>query len=89
MYWQVMRDQDPPVRIRDYDVAFSDHLQFLEEIPREERHDAVRGQKQLAIDEEGNVTDQPLLEYQHHIHGSVVGPPSSSSFGKGSLGRHD
>ena len=47
---------------------------FLEDIPREERHDVVRGHVILGIDDEGNVTDQPLLDYQRHIHGSVVGP---------------
>ena len=69
-----MRDQDPPAHIRDFDVALGDHLQSKDDLLLEEVHDSVRGHQDIAVDEEGNVTDQPLLDYQHHIHGSVADP---------------
>ena len=74
-YWQRIRDQDPPLHIRDFDVALGDHLQSKDDLPLEEEvHDSARGHQDIAVDEKGNVADPPLLDYQHHIHGSVVGP---------------
>ena len=73
-YWQRLRDQDPPLQTNDFDFALGDHLLSKDDLPTEEVHDSVRGHQDLAVDEEGNVTDQQLLDYQHHIHGSVVGP---------------
>ena len=47
---------------------------FKNELPTEEVYDSVRGHQDLAVDEEGNPTDQQLLDFQHHVHGSITGP---------------
>ena len=87
-YWQRIRDQDPPLQTNDFDFALGDHLLSKDDLPTEEVHDSVRGYQDLAVDEEGNAADQQLLDYQHHIHGSVIGPLYPPHLEKGRLGRH-
>ena len=92
-HWQNIREMEIPSEnqvqnIRYCDHALGNHVLHRLELPKEEVYDTLRGEMELAVDDEGHATDQQLLDFQKHVEQSIREPLHDPALKKGTLGRH-
>ena len=78
-HWQNIRGMEIPSEnqvqnIRYCDHALGNHVLHRLELPKEEVYDTLRGEMELAVDDEGHATDQQLLDFQKHVEQSIREP---------------